>query len=207
MCALTSVNPPDVRQAQLGLHRLVGESTGEVLLSGPPVEVRVRGSRAQARGVRGRDRGARSGARLRGGHGSAHRLAHQLLVVHVGRVLGKQSAEVADRLVAEPLADQQLSQVGAQDVVAWFPGDCPAQAVEQLGAVHSLRLPPAARVPPGQTTRGRAVGGIGAGSVVEPIRWASTAAAAARPSAMAQTISDWPRPASPATNTPGTLEA
>src|SRR5690606_29210386 len=35
-------------------------------------------------------------------------------------------------------------------------------------------------------------------------RYASTAAATARPSAMAQTTSDWPRPASPATKTPGT---
>ena len=33
---------------------------------------------------------------------------------------------------------------------------------------------------------------------------ASTPCAAARPSAMAQTMSDWPRPASPATKTPGT---
>ena len=51
---------------------------------------------------------------------------------------------------------------------------------------------------------GRSVGGIGAGSVVEPVRYLSTAAAAARPSAIAHTMSDWPRPASPATKTPGT---
>ena len=55
-----------------------------------------------------------------------------------------------------------------------------------------------------QTTSGRSVGLIGAGRVVEPVRYASTAAAAARPSAIAQTISDCPRPASPATKTPGT---
>jgi AcrR family transcriptional regulator len=55
-------------------------------------------------------------------------------------------------------------------------------------------------------TSGRAVGGIGAGSSrhgSERSCW-STAAAALRPSAIAQTISDWPRPMSPATNTPGT---
>ena len=131
-----------------------------------------------------------------------------VLVVGVARVLGQQLAEVADGLLAEALADQQLGQVGAQDVVAGLPGDCPAQAVEQSGDVHCLEATRRrSRVPPGQTTSGRAVGGIGAGRVVEPIRWASTAAAAARPSAIAQTISDWPRPASPATNTPGTLEA
>ena len=144
---------------------------------------------------------------MRGGRGSTHRLAHQLLVLHIARVLSQQLAEVADRLLDQTLTDQQLSQVGAQDVVARLPGDRPAHAVEQSGAVHSTRLPSAAHVPPDQTTSGRAVGGIGAGRVVEPIRWASTAAAAARPSAIAQTIRDWPRPASPATNTPGTLEA
>src|SRR6476646_1849147 len=52
--------------------------------------------------------------------------------------------------------------------------------------------------------RGRSVGGIGAGRVVEPVSQVSTAAAAARPSAMAQTIRDWPRPTSPATKTPST---
>jgi hypothetical protein len=59
---------------------------------------------------------------------------------------------------------------------------------------------------PDQTISGRAVGGMGAGSRVSPVRKRSTAAAAARPSAMAQTISDWPRPASPATKTPGTVD-
>ena len=48
--------PADVGQAQLGLHRLVGQPAGEVLLGGPPVEVRVRGARAQAGRVRGRGR-------------------------------------------------------------------------------------------------------------------------------------------------------
>jgi hypothetical protein len=51
------------------------------------------------------------------------------------------------------------------------------------------------------------VGVMGAGSAVSPSRNLSTAAAAARPSAMAQTIKDWPRPISPATKTPGMLVA
>src|SRR5215470_11598554 len=51
---------------------------------------------------------------------------------------------------------------------------------------------------------GRVVGAMGAGSAEEPIRYASAAAAADLPSAIAHTISDWPRPISPATNTPGT---
>src|SRR5919197_6760545 len=60
---------------------------------------------------------------------------------------------------------------------------------------------------PSQTASGRSDAGIGAGSVVEPDRYASTPAAQARPSAMAHTISDCPRPASPATKTPGTFVA
>ena len=44
--------------------------------------------------------------------------------------------------------------------------------------------------PDAQTTRGRAVDGMGLGRVVAPVRKWSTAAAAARPSAIAQTISD-----------------
>src|SRR5690606_29999369 len=51
---------------------------------------------------------------------------------------------------------------------------------------------------------GRAVGGIGYGRSLRPVRWASTPRAAARPSAMAHTIRDWPRPMSPAANTPST---
>ncbi len=47
------------------------------------------------------------------------------------------------------------------------------------------------------------MGGIGAGSVVDPVRYVSTAAAVDLPSAIAQTINDCPRPASPVTNTPG----
>src|SRR5258708_34182901 len=54
---------------------------------------------------------------------------------------------------------------------------------------------------------GTAAGLTAAGSDDSPHRWASTAAAADRPSAMAQTISDCPRPISPATNTPGTEAA
>src|SRR5690606_22536965 len=49
----------------------------------------------------------------------------------------------------------------------------------------------------------RSEGRTGAGSWVSPSRKRSTAAATARPSAIAHTMSDWPRPASPATNTPG----
>jgi hypothetical protein len=41
-----------------------------------------------------------------------------------------------------------------------------------------------------QTIIWRAVGGIGRGSLVEPDRYSSTPAAQARPSAIAQTISD-----------------
>ena len=43
----------------------------------------------------------------------------------------------------------------------------------------------------------------GAGSVLVPIRKASIARAAPRPSLMAQTTSDWPRRQSPAAKTPG----
>src|SRR5262249_38388583 len=46
---------------------------------------------------------------------------------------------------------------------------------------------------------------IGAGSDELPIRYASTPRAQLRPSAIAQTISDWPRCMSPAANTPGTF--
>ena len=49
------------------------------------------------------------------------------------------------------------------------------------------------------------VGRTGAGSAVSPIRYSSTCAAAARPSAIAHTMSDCPRPASPATKTPGAV--
>src|SRR5690554_6309441 len=48
------------------------------------------------------------------------------------------------------------------------------------------------------------LGVTGAGSSVLPLRYVSMPAAAARPSAIAHTTSDCPRPASPATNTPGT---
>src|SRR5690349_14170034 len=51
---------------------------------------------------------------------------------------------------------------------------------------------------------GAGVGVIGDGSAVWPIKNRSAPAAAARPSAMAQTINDCPRPMSPATKTPGT---
>ncbi len=51
---------------------------------------------------------------------------------------------------------------------------------------------------------GRADGGIGRGRAVWPMSAASTAAAHARPSAMAHTIRLWPRPMSPQTQTPST---
>ena len=61
------------------------------------------------------------------------------------------------------------------------------------------------QVRPEGHTSGRAVGAIGLGSSVSPMSHLSTPAAQARPSAMAHTIRLWPRPMSPATNTPGTL--
>jgi hypothetical protein len=57
---------------------------------------------------------------------------------------------------------------------------------------------------PRQAVMDRADAGSGHGRFVSPIRNSSMDAAAARPSAMAHTINDCPRPASPATNTPGT---
>jgi hypothetical protein len=57
------------------------------------------------------------------------------------------------------------------------------------------------------TINGRAVGKIGAGNCVDPSKYASTADAQLRPSAIAQTINDCPRPASPATKTPSTFVA
>src|SRR4029453_13514355 len=45
----------------------------------------------------------------------------------------------------------------------------------------------------------------GAGSCDSPIKCSSMARAALRPSAIAHTMSDWPRCMSPAANTPGTL--
>ena len=56
---------------------------------------------------------------------------------------------------------------------------------------------------PSQTVIWRTEAASGLGRFVEPIRNSSIDAAAARPSAIAHTINDWPRPASPATNTPG----
>src|SRR6185369_5655882 len=57
-----------------------------------------------------------------------------------------------------------------------------------------------------RTARATVSGRIGVGSVDDPDKYASTAAAAARPSAMAHTINDCPRPASPATNTPSAVD-
>ncbi len=112
---------------------------------------------------------------------------------------------MTDSLLAQPCIHQRLGQVGPQRRVLGFTCHCPAQAVQERGIIHSLRLlPHSARGRDRRhrhTTSGRAVGGMGAGRFVEPIRCSSMAAAAARPSAMAQTISDCPRPASPATNT------
>src|SRR6201999_2823880 len=55
-------------------------------------------------------------------------------------------------------------------------------------------------------TSGRAVGAIATGKAGRSSarRYWSTPAAALRPSAIAQTIRDWPRPMSPAAETPGT---
>ena len=71
----------------------------------------------------------------------------------------------------------------------------------------------ATRNPPGPHWRTRersaqatVVGATGRGSIVSPVSQASAAAAAARPSAIAHTMSDCPRPMSPATKTPGTVD-
>ena len=89
------------------------------------------------------------------------------------------------------------------------------EGADDLGAAHRMttsgfgewsRRPrgwvvdPPARTRSGQVEQlaRRAVGGIGVGRLVEPTSQRSTADAAERPSAMAQTMSDWPRPASPA---------
>src|SRR5690606_14890725 len=62
--------------------------------------------------------------------------------------------------------------------------------------------------PCAQTVIGRSKGPIGAGNRASPpVRWLSTDAATARPSAIAHTINDCPRAASPATKTPGTFVA
>lgn len=50
------------------------------------------------------------------------------------------------------------------------------------------------------------MGVTGRGSAESPVSQLSTAPAAARPSEIAQTMSDWPRPMSPATKTPGTVD-
>ena len=71
------------------------------------------------------------------------------------------------------------------------------EGADDLGSTHLSTLP--AEGVGNQTASGRSVGGIGAGSVVPPVSCLSTQAAAARPSEIAHTISDWPRPASPAT--------
>jgi hypothetical protein len=55
-----------------------------------------------------------------------------------------------------------------------------------------------------KTWSARSFAVTGAGNSVAPSRYSSTCAATARPSAIAQTIRDAPRPASPATNTPST---
>ena len=103
-------------------------------------------------------------------------------------------------------------------------GDCSMVALLQsdwsratLLQSRTGRRPPAREAPrPGraagpswrrsaQATSGRSVGSIGRGRTSRPVRYASTPAAAERPSEIAHTISDCPRPMSPAVNTPGTL--
>src|ERR1035437_4524787 len=90
-------------------------------------------------------------------------------------------------------------------------GCCRAKGADDLRAAHDHdsigRLSALVnRVAVGtHTLSGESVAFTGRGSAENPpIRKASTPAAAERPSAMAHTISDWPRPASPATKTPGT---
>ena len=97
--------------------------------------------------------------------------------------------------------------------------DSGPEGADDLGAAHRMTLLQAvsgdgkgdpadsSRDPRGrrQARSCRAVGGIGAGRLVEPTSQRSTADAAERPSAIAHTMSDWPRPASPAAKTPGTL--
>ena len=85
----------------------------------------------------------------------------------------------------------------------------PAQAQHPghtAGWANRTTPPPASPgVPQAVTARDEA--GSGRGRFVSPMRNSSMDAAAARPSAMAHTISDCPRPASPATKIPGTDEA
>ena len=86
---------------------------------------------------------------------------------------------------------------------AWRAGGRPSlrgRMGEDTAAPRGAR-PEAAATPPAAARSARS----GGAAVDAPARsQASTPAAAARPSAIAHTISDWPRPASPATNTPGT---
>ena len=137
--------------------------------------------------------------------GGVRRLADQpvaALVVGVAAVAHVEPGDVhagVDQL-ADLLRGRGGGAEGADDL-----GSTHAPSLPGLGSFQR-RDPSEARPRTGQlqTTRGRSVGGIGTGRLVEPVRYSSTAAAAARPSAIAHTISDWPRPASPATKTPST---
>ena len=73
-----------------------------------------------------------------------------------------------------------------------------------LGPEDRARSPPGTGGTPPYRKRDRRWA-HGLGSIELPVSQTSAAAAAARPSAIAQTISDCPRPMSPATNTPGTV--
>ena len=93
----------------------------------------------------------------------------------------------------------QTARFSAESAAFW--------SVVRANGRASVTCPELVEGPFGQTIIWRAVGGIGRGSLVEPDRYSSTPAAQARPSAIAQTISDWPRPASPQTKTPSTSVA
>src|ERR1035441_5524768 len=67
--------------------------------------------------------------------------------------------------------------------------------------------PSAEPVPAKSTRRLDPTGDPICGSRTEPVRYVSQLRAAARPSAIAQTMSEAPRTASPAANTPGAVQA
>ena len=140
-------------------------------------------------------------------------LPHQpvdLLVVGVAAVAEVEPGDVhagVDEL-ADPLRGRGRRAEGADDLCSTHGSTLAAAWNVPTTAVRSVD--PSSEATRSDALRRRAgarSAGSGPGRVVEPVRYASTAAAAARPSAIAQTISDWPRPASPATKTPSTEDA
>ncbi len=108
--------------------------------------------------------------------------AHQsiyLLVVGVRAMAEVQSRDV--HACVNETADR-LSRIGR--------GPQGADDLRPATHVPSLERPQITKVAGRDYVRGRAVGGIGTGSRSTPVRNRSTAAAAARPSAIAHTISD-----------------